>query len=180
MPKIQPGDIVAVRTTGAASEAIRLGSAIESLIRHKVEPDLDNHIAIAHHYDANGILWYLEGRPSRVGWTSTNYAAAPYTVSNVGQPKTDAQRKAVCAEAVKLLGTAYDWSAIADDAAQAFGITIPSWHPDFKTGEVPSHLVCSSYAAYLYAKAGLKHPAGDRNVTPADWVALILSNRWEG
>src|SRR5262249_12912450 len=42
----------------------------------------------------------------------------------------------------------------------------------------PGHVVCSSLAAYLYAKAGLEHPPGDRLVSPPDWQQLLIENRW--
>lgn len=172
---VQPGDILAVSTgDGLAARMIRLGAAVMN------RPNLANHIAIVHHVDAEGVLWVLEGRPGGVGWRqASDYLASPYTVSNVLQEKTPKQRALLSREAVKLVGTRYDWEAIADDAAMAFHITIPTWNPSFGSG-VPAHLVCSSFAAYLYAKAGLAHPKGDRNVSPADWVDLILANHWEG
>ena len=46
-------------------------------------------------------------------------------------------------------GTAYDWQAIVADAGHAFGLDI-AWLPDFRTGQVPGHVVCSSLAAYAY------------------------------
>jgi hypothetical protein len=124
-PKVSPGDIIAVRTTGWASEAIRLGAAVEEAITGHPEPNLDNHIAIAHHYDANGTLWFIEGRPGGIGWTSSDYTASKFAVTNALQPKTAEQRKTVIDDAPKLLGTAYDWAAIADDAFKAFGIRVP-------------------------------------------------------
>jgi hypothetical protein len=176
---IKPGDILAVRSTSAAAEAIRFGAAVKELFTREPEPNLDNHIAFVHHIDANGTVWCLEGRPGGVGWRdASDYLKSPWTISNVRQPKTPRQRSIVCAEAPKLVGTEYDWEAIEDDALQSFGLHLPGWHPQF--GAVPGHIVCSSYAAYLYAKAGLTHPQGGRNVTPADWVALILENHWEG
>lgn len=177
---VQPGDILAVRTGNSfPARMIRLGAAVKEAVTGDPEPNTVNHVAIVTHADANGVLWALEGRPGGIGWVqAASYVSDPYTVSNVLQPKTAAQRTAIVADARKLIGTAYDWAAIADDAANAFGINVPGWNPQF--GKVPGHLVCSSYAAYLYAQAGLAHPSGDRNVSPADWVTFILSHNWEG
>lgn len=172
---VQPGDLLCVNTGNSLAEKlIRFGAAVRN------EPNLANHVAIVHHYDANDVLWVLEGRPGGVGWRqAADYLASAYTISNVLQPKNPRQRNNVTMGGQKLIATRYDWAAIVDDAAKAFGIQIPGWNPSFGD-KVPGHLVCSSYAAYLYAKAGLEHPQGDRNVSPADWVDLILKNRWEG
>lgn len=172
---VQPGDILCVNTgNGIADKLIRLGAAVRN------EPNLANHVAIVHHTDKAGVKWVLEGRPGGVGWADArNYLASPYTVSNVMQAKTAKQRNVITAGALKMIGTRYDWAAIVDDAAQAFGIDIPGWSPAFGN-QVPGHVVCSSFAAYLYAKASLAHPVGGRNVSPADWVDLILKSHWEG
>lgn len=169
---VQPGDILAVRSGGLAGLAIRLGAAIRDQV------NLSNHIAVVHHTDAHGTVWALEGRPGGVGWRDARaYLASPWTVTNVGQPKTAGQRKTVCDTMLAMIGTAYDWTAIVADAAGAFGLG-EIWHPAWD-GTVPAHVVCSSLAAWGYSKAGLTCPPGGREATPADWVGLIMANRWQ-
>jgi hypothetical protein len=77
-----------------------------------------------------------------------------------------------------LIGVAYDWRAIAADAFTSFHLRLPGWDPQWR-GTVPAHVVCSSLAAYAYAKAGLPCPAGDRSVTPGDWDSFVLTKAWE-
>lgn len=173
--KVEPGDVLLTRSGGFAAFMIRLGAAFRN------RPSLSNHVAIVHHADANGTVWVLEGRPSGVGWRSaTDYLASAWTMNNRAQPKTAQQRAAVCETAMALIGTPYSWSAIAEDAGQAFGLT-DIWARKDKKGKVPGELVCSSLAAYAYSKAGLEHPAGgDRNVTPGDWCSFLIEHRWAG
>lgn len=173
----QPGDILAVRSPGTAGRLIRFGAAMRELVTNSAEPNLDNHIAVVHHTDKAGTLWCLEGRPGGVGWRdSSDYLKSPWTVSNVGQPKTAAQRKTVCDGAEAMIGTEYDWVGIAADAASALDLGA-LFHPRF--GQVPGHVVCSSLAAWLYGKAGLDKPAGDREVSPADWTGWIIQHGYQ-
>ena len=178
---VAPGDILAVRSPGTAGRLIRFGSAMRELVTGAAEPNLDNHIAVVHHTDKAGTLWVLEGRPGGVGWRqASDYLASPWTLSNAGQPKTPAQRKAVCDAMHAIIGVAYDWEAIAADAGDAFGLD-RVWQPGWD-GKVPGHVVCSSSAAYAYTKAGLGRPdqvADGREVTPADWVAFILGHGYQ-
>lgn len=169
---LQPGDLLLTRSpTGIFGRAIRFFEALSD------ETNQDNHVAIAYRYDAMGRLWVNEGRPGGVGeHVATDYVRSPWTMNNIGQPKTPEQRKIVADGSEKLHGTAYDWLAIADDALNAFGMHI---HDAWGTGgRPPGAVVCSSLAAYLYAKAGLPHPAGDRLVTPADWADLVIHHGW--
>jgi hypothetical protein len=76
-----------------------------------------------------------------------------------------------------MLGTPYDWDAIAADAAGAFGLR-DVWGMKWTDGQVPGHVVCSSLAAYLYQHCGLACPPGDRTVSPADWLKLLITNHW--
>jgi len=171
---VKPGDLLATHSTGTGSFLIRLGAALRD------RPNLVNHIAVVHHVDAQGVTWCIEGRPGGVGWRdASDYLSNRHTFGNGSQPKTDAQRDEVCKGAVALLGTPYDWEAIAQDAAGAFGLD-DVWQLRWgKAGTVPGHVVCSSLAAYLYASAGLDCPAGDREVTPGDWLALWLERGWQ-
>lgn len=174
MTDVKPGDILAVRGTAWTSRMIRLGAALRDT------PDLSNHIAIVHHLDGNGTLWCLEGRPGGVGWRDAKaYLSSRWTLTNAEQPKTEAQRQAVCKTAEAMIGTAYDWSAIAEDAAAALGLK-RIW-AEKESGQVPGHVVCSSLAAYAYDKAGLAapFPMDFRHVTPGDWDGFIVTRGWE-
>lgn len=180
IPVVGPGDILAVRSPGWGPRLIRAGAGIRELITGTAEPNLDNHIAVVHHVDPHGSLWCLEGRPGGVGWRQADdYLKSPWTVHNALQPKTDAQRKIVCDTMKAMIGTPYDWEAIAADAAGAFGLEHvwePTWH-----GQVPGHVVCSSAAAYGYSKAVLKRPepSGDgRETSPADWVSFCITGHY--
>ena len=165
---VEPGDLLIPRSTGWMGAAIRLGAAIRD------KPNLGNHVAVVHHTDKHGVTWCLEGRPGGVGWrNAADYLTSPWTLNNVVQPKTTAQRKLVCDIMIKMVGTAYDWDAIAMDAMSAFGIPLHSaW--DLRNGQVPGHVVCSSAAQYAYRKAGLAHPSGDRLTAPADWISFVI------
>jgi hypothetical protein len=174
-PVVRPGDLLTTRSTGWGGLMIRLGAAFRD------KPNLVNHVAIIHHTDPSGTVWCIEGRPGGVGWRqATDYLASKWTVANASQPKNAAQRKQVCDGAVAMVGTDYDWQAIAADAGHAFGLD-GIWQLRWgKGGQVPGQVVCSSLAAYLYAKARLDHPEGDRAVVPADWLTLWIENGWAG
>ena len=170
---VQPGDVLVIRTGGIAAAMIRLGAALRG------RPNLSNHVAVVHHTDARGTAWTLEGRPGGVGWRDARaYLGSPWTLANAAQPKTGAQRERVCDTMLAMTGTAYDWDAIAADAAADLHLNT-AWRPEWKDGTVPGHVVCSSLAAYAYGKAGLPCPAGGRQVQPADWDAWILTRAWE-
>jgi hypothetical protein len=168
---VQPGDVLVTRTPGAWSSAmIRLGAAFLD------KPNLSNHVAIVHHWDANGTLWCIEGRPGGVGWrNAADYLSSAWTLSNVAQPKTDAQRAIIANGAVAILGMPYDWAAIIGDGLDDLRL----WNPVH--GQVQGHAVCSAVAALLYDKAVLARPAGDeRRVQPAGWDEFILTEAWRG
>jgi hypothetical protein len=169
-PVIQPGDVIAVRTPDFFGGLIRLGAALRGL------PDLSNHIAVAHHRDARGTLWVIEGRPGGTGWRQAgDYLRDRRTLTNADQPKTDAQRAAVCATMLAMVGCEYDWEAIAADAAADLHF---DWQPVFGAG-VPAHVVCSSLACYAYDEAKLARPPGNaRTDQPADWDSWILERGW--
>lgn len=174
---VGPGDVLAIRTDGLPAEGIRLGAELLD------KPSLQDHIAVLDHPDANGTWWCIEGRPSGVGWrVATDYLASPYTVTNRGQPKTAAQRAAVCKAMRQLLGTPYDWRAITEDGEQALHLFVMKlWQEKWVNGVMPAHVVCSSAADWAYAGAGLEHPdPGDMpHVTPASWVEFILTRNYE-
>lgn len=169
---LRPGDVLAVRGTGTAAELIRVGEELAG------KPGLDNHIAVMHHY-TGGVPWGLEGRPGGVGWVDLRgYIASPWTLNNCGQPHREARERARLAhDAERMLGTAYDWEAIADDTLRAF--RMPDLFASTINGTVPGHVVCSSYAAFLYERAGWAHPmVPDRDCEPGDWDAFILTHGW--
>jgi hypothetical protein len=169
---LKPGDVLAVRGDGLAAGLIRVGEELAG------KPGLDNHVAIMHHWTGD-VPWGLEGKPGGVGWADLRgYAASPYTLDNCAQPgRTDAVRAQVAAEAQHMLGTAYDWQAIADDTLRAF--RMDDLFASTVNGVVPGHVVCSSFAAFLYRLYGWDCPqVPDRDCEPADWCALIMEHGW--
>jgi hypothetical protein len=165
---VLPGDVLAVRGGSIAAAAIRLGAALLG------RPNLSNHVAVVSHADGNGTLWVIEGRPGGVGWRdAADYLASPWTLTNAAQPKAPEQRALVTRTAKAMLGTPYDWAAIAGDALDDLHL----WDPG--GGVVRGHVVCSALAALAYDKAGLARPAGDeRMVQPADWDSWMLTQAW--
>ena len=114
--EVAVGDVLAVRTGGWAAWLINLGAALRG------RPAMNSHCALVHHRDSTGQWWGLEGKPGGVGWTTLDrYLASPFTVNNVGQPKTEQQRYDVAVAAEALLATPYDWVGIARDGLKAIG-----------------------------------------------------------
>lgn len=172
--RIAQGDVLTVRTSsGWPERLIDVGTALRG------RPSLGNHVVVCSHQDSNGTWWGVEGRPGGVGWADLRRYNNAWTVTNTGQPKTDTQRAAVAAECVKMLGTPYDWTGIAADAAEILGLRhlwANSWHGQ----GAPGHVVCSSLAAYVYSAVGLIGPHGGlRTVTPGDWTQFCLDRAWE-
>lgn len=171
MTALQPGDVILVRSGGIAGTMIRLGAALRDA------PNLSNHVAVAHHVDAHGTLWCVEGRPGGAGWRDAKaYTGSAWTLDNSAQPKTDLQRTAVCTVMAALVGTSYDWPAIVADAAADLHLDtawLPAWN-----GTVPAQAVCSSLAVYAYGKAGLPSPPDVRTCQPSDWSQFILTRGW--
>jgi hypothetical protein len=170
---VQPGDVLLVRSGGFAGAMIRLGAALRDT------PNLSNHVCVVHHTDAHGTVWAIEGRPGGVGWRDARaYLESPWTITNRIQPKTDAQRAAVCTTMEAMLGTPYSWTEIVQDAGMALGLH--SVWAEKVNGQPPGEIVCSSLAAYAYDKAGLSapEPADYKHVTPGDWTAWLIANRW--
>jgi hypothetical protein len=171
----QPGDVLVTDGTTGTAKLIEVGAVLQG------EPAA-SHVAVLHHADDAGVPWAIEGRPGGVGWADARaYLRGPRTVANVLQPKTQAQRAQVCALAVKLLGTPYDWlGGIAEDAFNALGLGALWAEKDPATGLVPGHVVCSSLAAWVYDRVGLGAPKPDdwRHVEPCDWSAYISGQGW--
>jgi hypothetical protein len=144
-----------------------------------------NHVAVFHHADEHGVHWYLEGRPSGLGWRTflhnhDLYLTSPYTVDNASQPKTPGERQLICATMLQMLGAPYDWEAIEGDAAEA--LHLPEvWQAWGHGTTMPGHVVCSSSAAWAYHRAGIPAPelGGGRFTEPGDWDAFIATQGWK-
>jgi hypothetical protein len=172
--KVQPGDVICTRSNGWWSRIIRFGAALRG------RANLVNHVAVAHHFDAAGTLWGVEGRPGGVGWVDlTNQLKSPMVNANVKQPKTEAQRLRICEYAEQLLGTPYDWTAIVVSAMDALRINL-LWYKTDEKGGVPAHVICSAFADWAYEHVGLPSPRGTNGkyTTPADWDELIINEGW--
>lgn len=176
MTTLLPGDVVIVRTGGFFAWLIRLTERLQG------KPDLRNHVAMFHHA-ADGVNWYLEGRPSGLGWKSYKtgddaYMGSRLTITNAAQPKTPGQRQSVCMAMRRMFGAPYDWEAIAADAAST--LRLPErWEP--WGGTMPGHVVCSSSAAWAYGQDGLPAPEvdGGRMTEPADWDRFCETEAWK-
>jgi len=57
---LRPGTVLVTRSGGFAGTMIRFGAALRG------KPNLQNHVAVAHHTDVHGTLWCIEGRPDRL------------------------------------------------------------------------------------------------------------------
>lgn len=173
-----PGDVWAVRTSGAAARLIRFGTALRYLFGGGDNlSDLDNHVVIVTHQTA-GVWFGVEGRPGGVGWADlTRYLNDPTTISNAAQPKTDAQRAAIVALVPEVLGTPYDWSAIMRSAAA--DLHIPElFQRNWNDKGIPGHVICSALADWMNEHVGLASPKPDQDCQPSDWVAFIDRKDW--
>lgn len=178
MHQLLPADLVIVRTPGAAGWIIRFGEMLQG------KPDLRNHVAMFHHA-ADGVNWYLEGRPGGLGWkafkaTEDGYLNSPWTITNFEQPKTPVQRQTACLKMRQLLTVPYDWEAIEADTASA--LRLPDLWPNWSANPavMPGHVVCSSSAAWAYREALLAAPeeGQGRLVEPADWDEFVMTRSW--
>lgn len=172
------GDVLVTREgPWFVSAAIRLGARIARL------PAACNHAIIVHHQDENGVMWGIEGKPGGVGWRDlTGPLSWELTNANNEQPKTDEQRFLIAAAAESLFATPYDWAAIAEHTREALTLwkTFPSL-PEWRDGESPAHVVCSSFADWSYEKVGLSNPGGDkltRMTTPGHWDRFMMNKEW--
>lgn len=170
---IQPGDVLAVRTPSRIfGSIIRFGEALAG------RPHRDDHVVIAHHSDDAGTQWGIEGRPGGVGWVDIATYDNRWLLNNAVQYKTPSQRQQVCDAAVALLGAPYDWAAIGMDALTALGFQRLWPSRDFGD-RPPGHVVCSSFAAWLYRHVGLAEPSTrERWTTPGDWAQFMIDEGW--
>lgn len=171
---IDIGDVICVRTGNSfVSRMIRLGAAILD------KPNTVNHIVIAHHIDKAGVFWGIEGRPGGVGWVDLRrYIDSVWTVGNGAQPKSSHQRHLIALAAKGLVGTPYDWSAIAEDGMNAISATRLFGSKQWGK-QTPGHVVCSSLADWVYEEVGLASPQPDQTCTPGDWAEFIITKGWE-
>jgi hypothetical protein len=174
-----PGDILLTRdpTKGfkTAGFWVRLGAWLTR------KPTTHDHVVVVSHVDDANTYWGIEARPGVVGWVDiAHYLVSPYTVVNTAQPKTDLQRAQIVEVAKGLLGVKYDWSSIVEDGMRAIHAG-DLWQARDFNGEVPTHLICSALAAWVYAKVGLAIPKGHeiRFMTPGDWTHFIQTREWE-
>jgi len=174
-PLLQPSDLLLVRSGGLAAGVIQFGQAMMG------RPNLSNHVAVVHHLDQTGAFWWLlEGRPGGVGWAdSRKYEHTRFLLNNCGQPRTEAQRARISIEAEHMIGTSYDWAAIADDTLRAFHMPELWNRVSAAPGVAPAQVVCSSYAAFLYELAGCDVPQRTtEDTTPGDWDAFVLDRAY--
>lgn len=178
--KIEPGDVICTRNpNGWQAAMIRLGAALLD------RPNTVNHVIVAHHQDRGGITWGIEARPGGVGWINLDKVLRqPYVVSNYEQPKTPAQRRLICAAVKGMIGTPYDWTAIALAGMQAVRAD-RLWRAISYTGvlteDPPAHIICSALADWAYDESGLASPGlfKGRATTPGDWAAFIAEKAWQ-
>lgn len=174
--RLKVGDVLAVNTgNDFGAFLIRLGAALRN------KPNLDNHIAVMTGRDPLGRPIGVEARPGGVGLVDLIRYNNSYLITNVDQPKTDAQRGQIADLARSLLGVPYDWEAIGEDAMRDIGI--PALWASKAFGEQrPLQVVCSSGLAWIYDKLGLPSPAPmnmARWVQPCDWTDWILKKGWQ-
>lgn len=176
---VLPGDVLVVHDPHSVPAWwIRFGEWVAG------KPANWNHVLIAHHIDAADTYWGIEGRPGDgVGWRDmASYLTDPRTLTNAAQPKTADQRGLIKDAAEALLpapghAARYDWPAIVVDGLE---MVDPLYRMRDKWGPgVPTQVVCSSMADWVYEHCGLATPAADRFCTPADWAAFIQRKGWQ-
>lgn len=176
---LRPADIVVVHGSGFFGKLIRFGSGLAG------KPNLDGHVVVMHHWDAQGIPWGIEGRPGGVGQVDMRpYLNDPYMLNNCAQPgRTESVRVLAAADARGMEGTKYDWEAILGDAindVSPVNLSENLWNLNGPQGVKPGGVVCSSFAAYVYMKRRWAHPNlnDERYCQPDDWAEFIIENKW--
>lgn len=172
------GDVICTRGGGWVGRTIRFGAAMVG------RPNTVGHVAIFMGPGSDGKPRVIEGRPGGVGWKdASGYLKDHWTVDNRKQPKDEAQRAAVAAGAIAMLGTPYDWVGIGMDGMKAIRAPEIYRRAAVKGEKSPDQVVCSSLADWLYSHVGLANPgnpAFDRTTTPGDWAEFITTKAWRG
>jgi len=174
---LRPGDVVIVEM---GIWIIRWLITIQAFLVGKAKYRQSGHVIVVTHRDSEGRLWGIEGRPGGVGWAELDKRAGKWGLSNVEQVKDDAQRSKIVETMKTLLGTKYDYDAYVQIALATIGINT-TW-TDFNGCDVPSHIICSAIADYVYEDVGLANPGGEtitRFTTPAQWGEFIDKKQWE-
>ena len=172
---VLPGDVLTVKTgTRLVEKLIDIGEVLEGT------PGYANHVIVVHHLTPDGVVHGLQGQPGGVGWVDCRrYLVDPHTTSNAAQPKTAAQRQVITDTMQAMIGTPYDWGAIAQQAADALHLPL-LFAQDWHGLGYPGHVICSSLAAYGTQRAGLAVPAAHtpRDTNPEDWAEFNISQGW--
>jgi hypothetical protein len=179
--KIAVGDVLVTREgPWYVQWLIIIGSRMMNL------PAKCNHAIIIHHRDPNTNNWIgIEGRPGGVGWVDvTKQLAHPLTNANNQQPKTEEQRYLIATAAERMLNKPYDWDAIIQDGywALKWRAIFGTHHIEWKDGEIPGHVVCSSFADWAYEVVGLANPGGTQQTRftfPAHWDQFMIEEAWK-
>jgi hypothetical protein len=174
---LKPGDVVIVEM---GIWIIRVLIWIQAFLTGRVKYSQGGHVIVVTHTDTEGRLWGIEGRPGGVGWAQLDKRNGKWGVANTAQPKDAAQRSKIVETMKTLLGTKYDYDAYLQIALETIGITV-NW-TDFRGNEVPTHIICSAVADYVYENVGLANPGGlkiTRFTTPAEWAEFIDKKEWE-
>jgi hypothetical protein len=178
---VLPGDVLVVHDHDVWAWLIRFGPQLHDALYGDDQPTHWNHVLVVMPTDEHGRRWAIEGRPGGVGWRdldAAGYLEDPQTLSNVDQPKSDAQRDIVCdtMEALAARHVPYDWPAIAMEVVREVA---PMWGWNDAWGQgAPTGLICSSAADLACQKAGLKTPAYARYCAPWDWAAFDQRKAW--
>ncbi|MGK5677503.1 hypothetical protein [Actinoplanes sp. URMC 104] len=180
-----PGDVLVMAVPGGwRKKLVRFFINLQARLTGSTAPQ--DHVAVLSHQDDAGNWWAIEGKPSSVGFVlADKYLRTPLLVTNAAQPKTDEQRELIVRVATELLGTPYDWTAIATLGVRAARVN-ELWDrtlaKDWGEDEMPVHVICSSLADLAYEKAGLPSPGGTvgtRFTRPADWTRFCQEREWE-
>jgi hypothetical protein len=173
-----PGDILLTRGNAWTSRLIRFGAALLD------RPNTYNHVIVMHHYDGLGVPWGLEARAEGVGWIDlTKTLRSRWLLTNADQPKTPADREFIAKTVEAVIGTPYDWGAIAAEAFEALRIDKLWRAKEFpEDGHLPYGTICSALGDWAYERRGLANPGGTaktRLTTPSDWQTFHTLRCWE-
>lgn len=197
--QIGPGDII-VTLEGKApfSHLIRFGAWLR-----RQSPKVD-HVIGVHHYgppagqpDGRPRWWGIEGRPGGVGWRDlTKVLARKNSWSNAGQiaaeshrwqpsgwiPATEQETRFLLATYFeRLLKIPYDWEAIGAHARVALRAHHIRKLREWREGEFPAEVVCSSGMDAAMEEVHLTNPGGNavtRLTSPAQFLTFFLDAPW--